>query len=238
MTEADRAHESANALPACAVCGGSDYRHQQVLWEGLISDWQLSAEEAAYINQQQGTQCSNCGSNLRSIALARALCDGFGHPGLLDALIAQQPSQRLLEVNEAGTLHPRLGKFPGHVFATYPEYDLMDLALADESFDFIVHSDTLEHVPDPLRALAEIRRVLRPGGRTIFTVPIVIARMTRSREGLRHSYHGDPTVAAADLLVRTEFGADAWAMVLQAGFSQCEFVAFGYPAGIAISARR
>lgn len=227
-----------NALPACAVCGGSTYKHQQVLWDGLVSDWQLSEEEIAYIDRQQGTQCLGCGSNLRSIALAKALCEGFGYAGLLDELIAQRPAQRLLEVNEAGTLHRRLRQFPGHTFASYPEYDLMDLALADASFDFIVHSDTLEHVPDPLRALTEIRRVLRPGGRTIFTVPIVVDRMSRSREGLSASYHGDPTMAATDLLVRTEFGADAWTMVLKAGFSRCEFVAFDYPAAIAISALR
>lgn len=225
-------------LPACAVCGGSAYKHQKVLWDGLVSDWQLSEEETAYIDRQQGTQCLGCGSNLRSIALAMALCDGFGHKGLLDELIAQRPAQRLLEVNEAGTLHPRLCQLPGHVFASYPEYDLMDLALADASFDFIVHSDTLEHVPDPLRALTEIRRVLRPGGRTIFTIPIVVDRMSRSREGLSPSYHGDPTTATADLLVRTEFGADAWTLALQAGFSRCELLAFDYPAAIAISALR
>ena len=227
-----------NDIPPCAVCGGLEYRHQDVLWQGLIADWGLSKEETAYVNRQQGTQCTSCGSNIRSIALANALCRSFGHRGVLDELIGRRPVERLLEVNEAGSLHSRLQKFPGYAFASYPEYDLMDLALEDGSYEFIVHSDTLEHVPDPVRALTEIRRVLRPGGRTVFTVPIVIGRMTRSRDGLPSSYHGDAAMEAADQVVHTEFGADAWTMVLKAGFSSCELVPFDYPAGIAISAVR
>lgn len=40
--------------------------------------------------------------------------------------------------------------------------DAMDLPFADESFDRAVHACLLHHLPDPERALKEIRRVLRP----------------------------------------------------------------------------
>ena len=41
----------------------------------------------------------------------------------------------------------------------------------DETFDLVVHSDTLEHVPDPVRGLAECRRVLKPHGLLILETP-------------------------------------------------------------------
>lgn len=42
--------------------------------------------------------------------------------------------------------------------------DAMALALPDESFDIVICSQVYEHVPDSDRLMAEIRRVLRPGG--------------------------------------------------------------------------
>jgi SAM-dependent methyltransferase len=43
----------------------------------------------------------------------------------------------------------------------------------DASVDVVLATETLEHVPDPAVFLAEARRVLRPGGRIILTVPFV-----------------------------------------------------------------
>ena len=40
------------------------------------------------------------------------------------------------------------------------------------------------------------------------------------------------------MLVHTEFGADAWTMVIEAGFSNCELVPYLYPAGLAFVARK
>jgi SAM-dependent methyltransferase len=45
--------------------------------------------------------------------------------------------------------------------------DAQDLELADESFDTVVCTLALCTIPDPERAVAEISRVLRPGGRYI-----------------------------------------------------------------------
>lgn len=45
--------------------------------------------------------------------------------------------------------------------------DAQALPFADESFDLVVANHMLYHVPDRARALAEVRRVLRRGGRLV-----------------------------------------------------------------------
>lgn len=50
---------------------------------------------------------------------------------------------------------------------------LDDLPLDDCVFDAVVCTQVLEHVPNPLAALEELRRVLAPGGRLWLTAPLV-----------------------------------------------------------------
>jgi SAM-dependent methyltransferase len=225
---------------ACEICGHSDFRHADVLWPTLVAEWDLTPDEAAYINAQQGTSCVRCGGNLRSQALARAILMVASATGPLDRYVEQAGPRApaTLEVNAAGTLTPYLSQLSGYQFGAYPACDLESLPFPDGHFDLVVHSDTLEHVPDPARGLAECWRVLRSGGALAFTVPVVVGRMTRSRAGLEASFHGHPGCLRPDYRVHTEFGCDVWTTVLAAGFATCEFVAFRYPAGLAMVARR
>lgn len=55
-----------------------------------------------------------------------------------------------------------LKEYPGFAFR---EANVEALPFADESFDVIVANHMLYHLPDLERGLAEIRRVLKPGGR-------------------------------------------------------------------------
>ena len=53
--------------------------------------------------------------------------------------------------------------------------DSTALPIASESVDCVVVLDNLEHVEDDEGALREVRRVLRPGGVFVFTVPAFMA---------------------------------------------------------------
>lgn len=225
-------------LSPCRVCGKEEFEHHDVLWDELISAWGLTNEEVRYINVQQGTCCTGCGSNVRSIALAAGILRYVQSSATLADWVKGKDaaSRKVLEVNEAGSLTSVLRQMPGHRIARYPECDMMALSFPDSTFDLVVHSDTLEHVADPWQALRECRRVLRRGGACCFTVPIVIARLTRTRKGLPISRHGSLGCADPSMVVHTEFGADVWCRVLEAGFRDCQLVAYGYPAGIAVIA--
>ncbi|MDJ0867661.1 MAG: methyltransferase domain-containing protein [Myxococcota bacterium] len=46
-----------------------------------------------------------------------------------------------------------------------------DLPIADESFDVVVHSQVIEHIPYDRKIFTEINRVLRPGGTLVIGTP-------------------------------------------------------------------
>lgn len=49
--------------------------------------------------------------------------------------------------------------------------DMRAVPFEDGSFDSVLSVQSLEHVPDPERVLAEVRRVLRPEGMALFVTP-------------------------------------------------------------------
>lgn len=51
--------------------------------------------------------------------------------------------------------------------------DLLALPLRENSCDALLNIVVLEHTPDPDRVLAELHRVLRPGGRLLLVVPMI-----------------------------------------------------------------
>lgn len=222
----------------CVCCGANAYRQTAVLWPDLVGAWGLSDAEVAYINRQQGYQCVKCNNNLRSQALALAILRFFAFDGtLLQFTESSNSTVRVLEINRAGELTPILSRMPNHVLCEYPAVDMTCMPFKDGDFDLVIHSDTLEHVPDPIAGLRECRRVLRSRGACIYTVPIIVGRLSRRRTGLPASYHGSPA-NPEDCRVISEYGADVWAEVINSGFMECRITALEYPSAFALTAIR
>lgn len=60
----------------------------------------------------------------------------------------------------------QLGKGPNFIIA-----DAQYLPFKSECFDMVVCAETLEHVPDHIKSLSEMIRVIRKGGYIVITVP-------------------------------------------------------------------
>jgi SAM-dependent methyltransferase len=169
--------------------------------------------------------CSGCGSVPRERALIAVLERLF--PDWRDGAVHESsPSQRgaslLLKAEaasyvetqydtriQAGTVHPSLG---------YQSENLENQTFADETFDFVITQDVMEHVFHPDLALKEIHRTLKPDGAYVLTVPIVRKSLPSQRrasispEGNIHhilpaEYHGNP-IDDSGSLVTIDWGYD------------------------------
>lgn len=65
--------------------------------------------------------------------------------------------------------------------------DARRLPFADGSFDVVITSEVLEHIQDDVAAIAEMVRVLRPGGRFAATVPAYLPEIVNWK--LSDEYH-------------------------------------------------
>jgi SAM-dependent methyltransferase len=89
----------------------------------------------------------------------------------------------LLDIAPSSTTTPRLRELGGERYVSVdfdPDADrrvvdvrasVTDLPLPDDSVDLMICYHVLEHVPDDAAAMAEIARVVRPGGVAIVQVP-------------------------------------------------------------------
>jgi SAM-dependent methyltransferase len=65
-----------------------------------------------------------------------------------------------------------------------------DLPVQDAMFDAVLNTQVLEHVSEPARVVAELHRILKPGGRVYVTVPLVGALHEEPYDFYRYTPHG------------------------------------------------
>jgi hypothetical protein len=143
----------------------------------------------------------------------------------------------VIEVNPAGNLSPFLQLLPNHALCSFPQIDMQRMSFADGSIDLIIHSDTLEHVPDSKAALKDPTG-FEAGRAFVYPVSIVVGRLTRTRHGLPLTYHGMSGAKQEDGKVQTEYGADFWCEIFDAGFREVTLTSLIFPASIAIHATK
>ncbi|MGX1852684.1 class I SAM-dependent methyltransferase [Streptomyces sp. NPDC055299] len=82
-----------------------------------------------------------------------------------------QNGEEIREVAKWFAAMEEAGEAPAGASATAMEGDALNLPFPDDSFDVVIISEVMEHIPDDKGVLAEMVRVLRPGGRLAVTVP-------------------------------------------------------------------
>ena len=177
--------------------------------------------------------CEKCASSMRERGQAQALLELYGNgQTCLRDLCGNSgfASLAIYEPGVAGPFRTYMGDLRHYQQSCYQEgflggelvdgvvnQDLQQLTFDSGSFDLVVTSDILEHVRKPWLAFAEIKRVLKPGGRHVFTVPLqypmppkTMYRVDVSTGEDRHLvppvYHGNGSGGRS--LVYTDFGKD------------------------------
>lgn len=93
-------------------------------------------------------------------------------------------------LNEVGFILNRFVPYPYYRFDIQPRRfinlpgDLCDIPLEENSVDHVLIWHVLEHIPDDRGAISEMYRVLKPGGKLLFSVPITPAGRTATYEDL------------------------------------------------------
>ena len=219
--------------PRCPVCGAlllCIYR--PVFSKQLVDEWNLDANWEELYNHREGEICISCGGSIRGRQLGLALVNwlngklGTSFQDAKSALNSEGALKlQIAEINSCGGVHKILSRLPNVSYSEFEPQDksirhedLLGLSYGDASFDIVLHSDTLEHIPDIDVALSEIWRVLKPGGAMIFSIPIVrdgrttLVRAKLHDSVIKHyyppSYHGGSYQATSQYLVCYEFGED------------------------------
>lgn len=151
----------------CAVCGS--------LTRFRVTDTSLLRENCP---------CQVCGANNRQRHVALQAARAFGCPSLRS--LARRHDLVVYNTEARGPLHEQLVVMPNYVCSEYfgpmhvsgdtvngiMHQDLMALSLQDESVDLIISSEVFEHIPNPYDAHKEVHRILKNGGRRVFSVPV------------------------------------------------------------------
>lgn len=205
-------------------------------------------------------RCSLCNSPLilqlgRNIEKIRCLnCMATPiHMGMgivLKKLVLDNNSKKIYELSAHGAFFNFLKKNVKEL--TFSEYfdngesfdqnnkiqhqDIHDLTFADECFDIVSSTALFEHVADDMKAFSEIKRVLKPSGFMIHSMPISNLQNTVERARTKNGkivylkepkYHDDIVLRGLDsCLVYRDFGMDIKDRIESIGFTNVRILDF------------
>lgn len=118
----------------------------------------------------------------------------------------------------------------GNIVEGIMHQDLQDLSFSDNSFDIVISSEIFEHIPDAYKAFKEVYRVLKPGGKHIFTIPFDASGYTDAVKAVRKEdgtiqflttpeYHDDPIRPKEGVLVYQIFSLEMLIKLKAIGFT-------------------
>lgn len=137
---------------------------------------------------------AGCGYGLYAMSLGES---GY----TVDAIDIDE--KRIEELRRMFDEYPRLKKT-----ITLHAGSLTALPFADSTYDTIVCSEVIEHIPDDLSAVREIGRVMKPGGKLILTVPYDSAFNKRVYKRFDHERPGYTRDSLQDLMEGTGLTID------------------------------
>lgn len=186
----------------CHVCD-----HQSRLILDFTQAYRMNGQLVP--NWRETLVCPGCGLNNRMRAAIH----------LFDQVLNPLPNSLIYLTEQASHFFTQMkSRYSGCIGSEYLEEDIPEgsinnagirhedvtrLSFSDESIDYVLSFDVLEHIPNYQTALAEIHRVLRPGGALLLSVPFLpdsdetLVRAERNANGvITHlmppEYHIDP----------------------------------------------
>lgn len=187
----------------CAVCG-----EKSLFNTSFMYSYQVTEDGDPIPNWREHLDCVKCGMTNR-IRAAMHIFYGWIKPSRDASIYITEnttPLYRWLKGRHAALVG---SEYYGSVVPFGSEKngfrneDLTSLTFSDDSFDYILSFDVMEHVSDDIAALREVFRCLKPGGTFLFSAPfskelrtkLVRARVS-SNGDIEHllppEYHGNP----------------------------------------------
>lgn len=198
-------------------------------------------------NWREQLACIQCGSSNRIRAALHAF-RSLSQPGERDRIYVTEQAtstyawlrERYPETQGSEYFGDRVPY--GEAYRGFRNENLMATTWSDAEFDHVLSFDVLEHVPDPLAALRECARILRPGGTLLWSAPFafengwhlrpgntVLAEIDASGRTVFHAepeYHENPVDPEGKALCFRHFGLEALDLMREAGFADARILLY------------